>query len=440
MNIVALATSTSKAAIGIVRLSGPQAYILSKTFFIGELNPRHLTLKTLRDPLNAQVIDKGLVVWFPCPTSYTGEEMVEFQVHGGLAVQKKLINALLSQGQCRLALPGEFTKRAVLNHKIDLLQAEAVMDLITAETEQQRLQAIRQLEGKASDQLRAWHDSMVGSLAKIEACIEFSEEDESIERVIQDVLLKEMNNIREEVQRHLERADRTIRLREGVFICLVGEPNSGKSSLLNCLAQSEVAIVTNIAGTTRDSIEVNCEIDGIRVTLIDTAGIREATDAIEREGIRRSYKAMESADLVLHLIPPNAQRITGDVEHAYNVEVYTKADLYSDHNNRGCASSGIKLSVKTGENIDQLISMISDHIRAQVETSQNAIVTRERHRRALRELEQALANVVDFMNNGYEELASEELKKGIVSLSWVMGDVSSERVLDHVFSEFCIGK
>jgi tRNA modification GTPase len=380
----------------------------------------------LRDPAGAETIDRGLVLWFPGPASFTGEDVVELHVHGGRAVLQRLSAVLLAQG-LRPAEAGEFTRRAFEAGKLDLSQAEAIADLVDAETQAQRRQALRQLDGALGQLYEGWRDRLKVLLARLEALIDFP--DEGLDEAIEGEVIEGAQSLLAEISAHLADGGKGERLRDGFEIAIAGAPNVGKSSLLNRLADSEVAIVSDIPGTTRDVIEVALDLGGYRVLLIDTAGLRETDDPVEREGVRRARARAQAADLRLHVFAPG--EAPPDADPA-TIPVMNKADLAT------APAGAVAVSALTGAGIDQLLAQITARVAAQLEPGETPALTRARHRLAVEEAAGALgrALVADLP----PELRAEDLRLGLRALGRIVGAVDVEDLLDVIFLEFCIGK
>ena len=441
--IFALSTPPGRAGVAVLRVSGPRTAAVLGRILDGPMpSPRRATLTTLRWP-DGEAIDRGLALWFPGPGSYTGEDMAELHVHGGRAVVAAALDCLAGIEGLRLAQPGEFTRRAFDNDKLDLSAAEGLADLIDAETEAQRRQALRQALGALAETTEAWRERAVTALAHAEASIDFPDEDlpDSLPAEVRE----EVAGLALEISACLARRGGE-RLRAGYQVVLLGPPNSGKSSLLNALARRDAAIVSETAGTTRDVIEVHLDLGGYPVILIDTAGVREAgagpQEAIEREGIRRALARAEAADLqvavfdatgapdpaVLAVLAPEA------------LVVFNKADLVPAE--RGAARPAgyetLRLSALTGENLEALIGAIERRARDSLEGGGEApLVTRARHREALEGCAAALRRAAALSE---PELMAEELRGAVQALGRITGRIDVEDVLDLVFRDFCIGK
>ena len=432
--ICAQASGAGRAAIAVIRISGPATGEILRAL-CGLPAARHASLRTIRDPRTETLLDRGLVLWFPAPASFTGEDMAELHVHGGRAVVANVLDAALSIDDVRLAEPGEFAARAFENGKIDLTEVEGLADLINAETDAQARQALAQAGGSLRRLYESWRGKLLRAQALAEAGLDFADEADVAANVTTNVgaIVAELFL---QISNHL--ADRRgERLRDGFRVVIVGAPNAGKSSLLNALARRDVAIVSEEAGTTRDIIEVHLDLDGLPVILTDTAGLREAGGKVEVEGIRRALARVEAADLVVWLIDakkpvsaPPEPLARGRVPF---LAVRNKIDLASVG-----AAEGISLSAKTGEGIDRLVAELKARAReALVAGAESPAVTRARHRA---ELEGALAALERSRTAGPSELKAEELRIAARHLGRLTGNIDVEEVLGAIFSEFCIGK
>lgn len=428
--IFAPASGAGRAAVAIVRLSGAGTSDVLLRLCGRVPQPRRASLARLRDPANGEEIDQALVLWFPGPNSFTGEDMAEFHCHGGRSVMQALLRVLGEQSGCRPAGPGEFTRRALANGRMSLDQVEGLADLIDAETDAQRRQALRSLEGETGQAVRLWREKIVEAMALMEAAIDFSDESDVSDKVIADSLAI-AQSIRDQIESELMKPQRPERLREGYRVVLAGPPNAGKSTLLNALARREAAIVSPIPGTTRDVIEVHLDLGGLPVILIDTAGLRDSADLIEQEGIRRTLRSIDEADLVLWLKPPGGEEPQGfTIDH---IRVGTKMDA-------GEATGEIVLSAKTGAGVETLLHEVQRRAEMSLGSGLGSLITRTRHRSAFEEalgcLDRALAGDAE----GATELVAEDLRLGARALGRVTGEVGIEEVLDRLFAGFCIGK
>jgi tRNA modification GTPase len=423
--IFALASGSARAAIAVMRLSGPAAGTAVAALCGGVLPlPRQASLRRLRDP-SGGLLDQALVLWFPGPNTYTGEHCAELQLHGGRAVIDGVADALTRTG-LRPAEPGEFTRRAFLNGRMDLVEAEAVYDLVAAETEAQRRQALRQLEGELGALYQDWADRLRGILAYQEALIDFPDEDLPPE--VEEQLLDTLRTVRGEIVTHLNDAGRGEKLREGLFFAITGTPNVGKSTLINALAERDVAIVSDIPGTTRDALETRVVLGGVPVTLVDTAGLRESSDSIEAEGVRRAIARAAEADLAITVIEAGSL----PSGNQGNLVVANKADL-----GRPGPEGALRISAKTGLGMDDLRTRLAVIARQMTESSGPPPLTRARHRAALLAAAEHLeaAERADL-----PELRGEDLRLAMRALGRITGHVGVEDILDTVFSRFCIGK
>ncbi len=446
--IFAPATAAGRAAVAMVRVSGPQAAsALTKLSGQALPPPRCATLTRLRDPVTSDVLDEALVLWFPGPRSFTGEDMVELHLHGGRAVMTGVIAALGRLPGLRLAEAGEFTRRAFDAGKLDLAEVEGLADLIAAETEAQRRQALRQLSGELGQLTEAWRERLLRALAHAEAEIDFPDED--LPGGMIAALRPVLEGLATDIRRHLDDDRRGELLRDGVSIAILGPPNAGKSSLLNRLARRAAAIVSATAGTTRDVIEVQLDLGGYPVIVADTAGLRDLRDhasphdEIEREGMRRALARAEAADLkllVLDATQPRVDPAIAALADANTLVVVNKIDLASGGVTpevRGRARHNV--SAKTGAGLEVLIATLQSEVAARLEAADTAapVITRARHREALVDCIAAL----DRAHAGTAaELIAEDVRLAARALGRITGRVGVEDVLDVIFREFCIGK
>ncbi len=437
--IYALASGAGRAGIAVLRLSGPAAdAALSALSDAPLLPPRRATRVRLCDPQTGAPLDDGLALRFPGPASYTGEDVVELHIHGGGAVVAAVFEALGRLPDLRMAEPGEFTRRAVLAGKMDLTAAEGLIDLIDAETEAQRKQALRQADGALGALYDDWRGRLIPALAHLEAAIDFPDEDlpENLAAKIEPVLAA----LRAEMTAHLDDSRRGERLRQGVQIAIVGPPNAGKSSLLNTLAQRDAAIVSATAGTTRDVIEVRLDLGGFPVLAADTAGLREARDEIEAEGIRRARRWAGAADLkivVFAVDDPAAARQAADVVDLDTVVVLNKIDLREPDWTPPPAIGHFPVSVATGQGVDALIAGVTEAVADRISVGAAPLMTRARHRAAVTECGEALDRAAAAP---LPELAAEDLRLAVRALGRITGAVDVEDLLDVIFRDFCIGK
>jgi tRNA modification GTPase len=417
----------------VLRISGPDARRAVTLLAGGLPPPRVAQRRRLVDPQSGDALDEGLVLWFPAPRSATGEDLAELHLHGSRAVLAAVMQALTRLG-LRLAEPGEFTRRAFLNGKLDLLQAEAIADLAAAETEAQRRQAMRQLGGELGDVYRGWRDRLTRILAHVEAAIDFPDED--LPREIEDRILGETEGLVAGIERHLADGHRGERLRDGIDVAIVGPPNAGKSSLLNRIARRDVAITSPVPGTTRDVIEVAIDLGGYPVVLADTAGLRDSADAIEQEGKRRAVQRAEQAEIRLFVFdiahPADA---TGAAAWPDTIPVANKIDLVPLPG-PDSPIAALPVSALTGEGIDGLLTVLGERV-AQTYRIEAPVLTRARHRQAL---EEAAASLRRSFSAPLPELRAEDLRLALRSLGRITGAVDVEDLLDVIFRDFCIGK
>jgi tRNA modification GTPase len=431
--IFALATAPGRAGVAVVRVSGPRAIETIELLTHGEPSrERNADLRALFDPMTGERIDSALVLYFKAPHSYTGENVVEFQTHGGRAVQSALFAALGSVAGCRPAQPGEFTRRAVENGRLDLTQAEAIADLVSAETDAQRRLALRQYDGHLAALYEGWRARLIRAAAWLEAGIDFA--DEEIPPEAADQSRRELAAVLNEVEAHLSDGRRGEILREGFQVAVIGPPNAGKSSLVNALARRDIAIVSEQPGTTRDVIEARLDIAGYPVILADTAGLRESGDAIEREGVRRALARAEVADLRLLVLDGSV----GAEENSYpglresDLLLWNKADIAAHEN-----TPGLWVSARTGEGMDELIKQIGARAAERLSAAEGPVLTRARHRHAL---DEARSSLLAAAERPEPELAAEHLRRALRALGRITGRVDLDELLDVVFRDFCIGK
>jgi tRNA modification GTPase len=456
--IFALSSGRPPVAIAVVRISGPRARLALERLTGRVPPPRQATLLRVHELASGEVIDEALALWFPAPASETGEDVAELQLHGGQAVIAGALKALSAVEDCRMAEPGEFTRRAFENGKLDLTAVEGLGDLIAAETTAQRRQAFRQLKGLIGDRAEAWRQRLIKALALVEARIDFSDEADVPEELITPAA-KIARDLRDEIAAALADGGRGERLRDGLVVAIAGPPNAGKSTLFNRLARREAAIVSPFAGTTRDVIEVHLELDGYPVTVLDTAGIRDSVEPVEQEGVRRARARAAQADLVLWVTDVSAEgRAPAELPQlksdAPQWLVENKIDLLEEGaSRRSIAGSrqhprkdefefAFSISAERGEGLDALFGALAEFARDSFAVGEAAVVTRARHRGALEEtataLDRALAE--SARQSPREELIAEELRHAAWALGRLTGRVDVEDVLDKIFREFCIGK
>lgn len=442
--IFAQASGVGRAGVAVIRLSGPATRVAVEALTRDVVPAARLaSLRNFYDPTTGKRIDDGLLLWFPAPFSYTGEDVAELQVHGGLAIIQALYAALLQQPGCRLAEPGEFTRRAFLNGKMDLTQAEAVADLIAAETALQHNQALKQYEGSLRQLYEGWASMLTRMVALAEAYLDFPDEDLPPDQAQE--MQSSCNYLISAMQTHLADAQAGERLRSGIQLAIIGAPNAGKSTLLNQLAQRDVAIVSPQAGTTRDVLEVQLDIRGYPVVLADTAGLRISDDAIEQMGIERAHARAAAADLKLALFDLSVplDMATQRQVDAQTIIVGTKLDQAGAQDiavfrKRFNGKPLCTISAQTHEGIPALLDLLHEHLQRQFDQGREApLLTRARHREALVE---ALAALERSQNSSLPELQAEDWRLSLRALGRLTGQVHPEALLDIVFREFCIGK
>ncbi|MGH7013212.1 MAG: tRNA uridine-5-carboxymethylaminomethyl(34) synthesis GTPase MnmE [Stellaceae bacterium] len=440
--IYAFATAPGRAGVALLRLSGPQAGAVLRELAGRLPTPRRALVARFADPRSGETIDRGIALYFPAPKSLTGENVAELHVHGGRAVAAALLEALAALPGLRLAEPGEFSRRAFLNGKLDLTEAEGIADLVAAETAAQRRQALRQMAGEAGRIYEAWRARLLRAQARVEAEIDFP--DEGLPAAIAAEVAAQLSEIKGEIEASLADGARGERLRAGLAIAVLGPPNAGKSSLVNALTRREVAITAATAGTTRDVVEVALDLSGYPVTLADTAGLRTSRDAIEEEGVRRAWARAASADLKLVVVDatrPGEKDSVAALLDRGTVVVANKMDLapcddatWADALGAGPA---VKISVATGAGLAALEARLGAEIARRFGGESAPLITRARHRQALAA---SCAALERYPRAAAPELAAEELRQAVQALGRITGRVGVEDLLDVVFREFCIGK
>lgn len=425
--IYALASARGKAGVAVVRLSGPLAHDAARTLSGPLPEPRKTGLRVLRH--GDLVLDQALVVIFDDHASFTGERVAEFHLHGSTATIAAVLRALSEMTGLRLAEPGEFTRRALENGQLDLAQVEGLSDLIEAETEAQRRQALRVLSGAVGARAEEWRRKLIRAAALLEATIDFADEDVPVD--VSPEVLALIADVLSDLRREVAGAAFAERIRDGFEVAIVGRPNAGKSTLLNALAGREAAITSEYAGTTRDVIEVRMDLSGLPVTFLDTAGLREASDVVEGIGIKRAVTRAQAADLRIFLLD-DAGIPEAILEQPGDIVVFGKADLR--------VGEGLAVSGKTGQGVASLIALVTQKLEARAARAET--LTRERHRLAVQVAVGAMESAGDEVRNGPErtELAAEELRAAIRALDSLVGRVDVEHLLDEIFSSFCIGK
>ena len=443
MTIYALSSGPGISGIAVIRVSGKNTAEVIKKLTGSKLPPpRVATLKKFNKNGKKELIDEGVILWFPGPNSYTGEDLAEFHVHGSRAVIKAMHSAISKINNCRLAEPGEFTKRAFQNGRINLLKAESIADLISAETEIQRKQALKIMSGKSSDQFNLWREQLLKILSHVEAKIDFP--DENLPKNIINAIRKTSNNILIEIKKTLNDQKVGERIREGFRIAIVGPTNSGKSSLLNYLSKRDVAIVSEIAGTTRDVIETHLNLDGYPVVVSDTAGIRDSKNEIEKMGIKIALNRAEDADLKLVIVSAKNVNFTGVLKGLLTknaVLVVNKSDLMKGKfNSKFKKYEHVLISIKKDSNLNKLISKIKNKLKNKFTTVEDILITRERHRQNLINCVHHLEKFEKKKSAQDFDKAAEDLRLATRHLGMIVGKVDVEELLGSIFNDFCIGK
>lgn len=432
--IFALATAPGQAGVAVVRVSGPLAGTALEALTRQRPPPaRQAALRTLRHPVTGELMDRPLILYFPSPHSFTGEDVVELHLHGGRAVVSGVLEALAERPGLRPAEAGEFSRRAFMAGKLDLTQAEGLADLVAAETAAQRRQALRQFDGRLGAIYESWRTQLISLLAHTEATIDFPDEDLPADDVA--AMQTQIAVLRDAFLAHLDDDGKGERLRDGIQVAIVGAPNVGKSSLLNRLAQRDVAIVSETAGTTRDVIEVHLDLGGYPVVVADTAGVRAAGEEIEREGVRRALARAAAADvrlLVLDATDPIMPDDLAGLQNEAAVVVANKCDLAN-----APIDDAVSLSAKTGEGIDPLLDRLGELVIERFSAVEAPALTRARHRQAVSDAAAALARAMAATD---EVLRAEDLRLAARFLGRITGRVDVEDILDVVFADFCIGK
>lgn len=425
--IYALASAQGRAGVSVIRVSGPSAFFAGKLLAGTLPEPRKAVTRILRDH-SGEVLDHALVVRFEGPRSFTGEDVVELHVHGSISVVQAILTELGLQDDLRVAEPGEFTRRALENGKLDLAQVEGLADLIDAETEAQRKQAVRVFSGALGDRVESWRSKLIRSAALLEATIDFADEEVPVD--VSPEVLELLGQVKEDLEREIAGTFVAERIRLGFEVALVGPPNVGKSTLLNRLAGRDAAITSDIAGTTRDVIEVRMDLKGLPVTFLDTAGLRDSEDAIESIGVTRAIDRAKSADLRVFLATPGEELMLSPVDD--DLVLHAKADLSETVENG--------ISGKTGAGVSELVDRIQRTL--QQRTSGTGLATHARHRVAMERSGDALDHALDIVARGPEQydIAAEELRSAIRALEALVGRIDVENLLDEIFSSFCLGK
>ena len=443
MNIYALSSGPGVSGIAIIRISGPNTKEIIELLTQKTIPaPRMANLRKIHNSNTSELIDEGIILWFPGPGSYTGEDMAEIHIHGSKAVILAVQNEISKIKNCRLAGPGEFTKLAFQNGKINLLKAESIGDLISAETEIQRLQAVKIMKGTSSHKFNELREKLIKILSFVEAKIDFPDEDlpdENLHKIKKDSL-----DVKNEIDKILNDQKVGEIIREGFKIAIVGPTNAGKSSLLNNLSNREVAIVSEIAGTTRDVVETHLNIDGYPVIISDTAGIRDSKDEIEKKGIKLSLKKAENADLKLVVVDAKSIDLSGFLNEFLKnnaILVVNKSDLLNEELNPEIKKlNHVLISLKDNLNIDKLIEKIKKILKNKFISEEDILITRERHRQHLIQCVDHLKNFADKNDKNDFDKAAEDLRLATRQLGMIVGKVDVEEILGSIFNDFCIGK
>ena len=443
MTIYALSSGPGISGIAIIRVSGKNTTEVIKKLTGSKVpSPRVATLKKFNKNGKKELIDEGVILWFPGPNSYTGEDLAEFHVHGSRAVIKAMHSAISKINNCRLAEPGEFTKRAFQNGRINLLKAESIADLISAETEIQRKQALKIMSGKSSDKFNLWRKKLLKILSHVEAKIDFPDED--LPKKIITEVQKTSNSVLTEIKKTLNDQNVGERIREGFKIAIIGPPNSGKSSLLNYLSKRDVAIVSEIAGTTRDVIETHLNLDGYPVIVSDTAGIRSSKNEIEKKGIKIALKRAGDADLRLVIVSAKNVDFTGVLKGLLTknaILVLNKSDLIKGKlNSKFKKYEHVLISIKKDSNLNKLILKIKSKLKSKFTNSEDILITRERHRQNLINCVQHLEKFQSKKSTEDFDKAAEDLRLATRHLGMIVGKVDVDELLGSIFNDFCIGK
>jgi len=443
MTIFALSTGPGISGIAVIRVSGENTAKVVKKITGSKLpSPRVATLTKFNKNGTKELIDEGVIIWFPAPNSYTGEDLAEFHVHGSRAVINAMHTSISKIKNCRLAEPGEFTKRAFQNGRINLLKAESIADLISSETEIQRKQALKIMSGKSSDKFSSWREQLLKILSHVEAKIDFPDED--LPKNIIKEIQKKSQSVLKEIKKTLNDQKVGERIREGFKIAIIGPTNSGKSSLLNYLSRRDVAIVSEIAGTTRDVIETHLNLDGYPVIVSDTAGIRSSKNEIEKKGIKIALKRADDADLRLIIVSAKNVVFTGVLKSLLKknaILVVNKSDLIKGKlNSQFKKYEHVLISIKKDSNLNRLIVKIKSKLKNKFTTTEDILITRERHRQNLINCVKHLEKFNEKKSAQDFDKAAEDLRLATRHLGMIVGKVDVEELLGSIFNDFCIGK
>ncbi|MBE6462644.1 MAG: tRNA uridine-5-carboxymethylaminomethyl(34) synthesis GTPase MnmE [Alphaproteobacteria bacterium] len=436
--IYALSTVFGKSGVAVIRISGNEVLsIISKitSININTIKPRYAYFTDIINPTTKEILDKSLVLYFKAPHSFTGEDILEIQCHGSKAVLNSVLNVLSSLEGVRLAEPGEFSKRAFYNNKMDLTEAEGLADLIDAETSEQQKYAIRQLSGNLKNLYSSWRQDLVKTLSYLEAFIDFPEED--IPENLYNDILNTVFKVKKNITLHLNGNNVNERLKNGFNIVITGATNAGKSSLINTLTKRNAVIVSDIAGTTRDAIDINLDIKGYPVVITDTAGIRETDNPIEKQGIEIAKEKIETADIIINLYDAINSTHDDALDTSKTIYVANKIDKLDENNIKNIPSNHLKISAKQNIGVDELVEKILEIIKNNFANSSNYLITRERYRIAL---EDCLEHLNTFSLDKEIELSAEDIRLACRSIGKITGYVEVDEILDNIFGSFCIGK
>ncbi|MBQ8751269.1 MAG: tRNA uridine-5-carboxymethylaminomethyl(34) synthesis GTPase MnmE [Alphaproteobacteria bacterium] len=436
--IYALSTVFGKSGVAVIRISGNSVLsVISKitNIDINTIKPRYAYFTDIINPNTKEILDKSLVLYFKAPCSFTGEDILEIQTHGSKAVLNSVLNILSSIEDVRLAEPGEFSKRAFYNNKMDLTEAEGLADLIDAETSEQQKYAIRQLSGNLKNLYSSWREDLVKTLSYLEAFIDFPEED--IPEDLYNDILNTIFKVKENITLHLKDNSVNERLKNGFQIVIAGATNAGKSSLINTLAKRNAVIVSDIAGTTRDAIDINLDIKGYPVVITDTAGIRETDNPIEKQGIEIAKEKIETADIIINIYDVTNSSHDDTLEVSKTIYVANKIDKLTKEELNKIPSNHLKISAKQNIGVDSLVDKIIDIIKDNFANSSNYLITRERYRLAL---EECLEHLNTFSLDKEIELSAEDIRLACRSIGKITGHVEIDEILNNIFGSFCIGK
>jgi tRNA modification GTPase len=438
MTIYALSSGLGRAGIAVVRVSGKAACDVVVKFARTLPAPRMAVVRRLHDPSTEETIDEAVVLWLPGPGTVTGEDMAEFHLHGSPAIVTMFLTLLGHQTSLRMAEAGEFTRRAFENGRMDLVEVEGLADLLAADSQGQRRLAMRQFLGEASSIYESWRNELIGAAAMVEAAIDFVDEDDVVASA-RGLVVPRIAALVEQLQAALAQSQRASAIRSGLKVVIAGPPNAGKSSLLNFLAARQVAIVSAIAGTTRDVIEAPVTLGGLPVVLTDTAGIRGTTsDEIEAVGIERAHQEVRDADFLIWVMSPDSDMGTSPPRRP-DLELFNKADLDAGISIHMRNESGMAISLKSGLGLDAMLSRLTEQLSTANSVGENAIVVRERHRRAIEDSIRVLNHAIDSRDAPLE-IVAESLRRAARTMASITGRVDVEDLLGRIFSEFCIGK